>query len=332
MMEALGVPEVYIVFETRAGDAVNGDIMNVYELVLTVSADGWSLRFTDPVYDDGSASDYDDGGFDWYDYVTTTDFDSAVYYTADEIAAMKAEVNERLKTLDIQLRTARLRYEQLEYELSNGVVLAKLDGVVKTVRDADEARSGGEPILLVSGGGGYYVTSSLGEFDRDTMHVGDEVTVQSWQSGGMYTGVITEISEYPDESGSYFYYSEGNRNISTYPFRVFVDEDASLREGEYVSLSYDADAANGDEGGGLYLYMPFVREENGRHVIYVTGDDGLLEKRVVKTGRNLWGSYLEILGGLRETDTIAFPYGRNVKDGARTRVADLAELNGGYYY
>ena len=164
------------------------------------------------------------------------------------------------------------------------------------------------------------------------MRVGDEVTVQSWQSGGLYTGVITEISEYPDESGSYFYYSEGNRNISTYPFRVFVDEDASLREGEYVSLSYDADAANGDEGGGLYLYMPFVREENGRHVIYVTGDDGLLEKRVVKTGRNLWGSYLEILGGLRETDTIAFPYGRNVKDGARTRVADLAELNGGYYY
>jgi hypothetical protein len=47
------------------------------------------------------------------------------------------------------------------------------------------------------------------------------------------------------------------------------------------------------------------------------GDDGLLEKRYIKTGSNAYGT-VEIRSGLKEKDYIAFPYGDHVKEGAET--------------
>ena len=44
------------------------------------------------------------------------------------------------------------------------------------------------------------------------------------------------------------------------------------------------------------------------------------------TGKSLWGSYTEILSGLTPEDFIAFPYGKNLKEGAPTRESDLSEL------
>ena len=43
-------------------------------------------------------------------------------------------------------------------------------------------------------------------------------------------------------------------------------------------------------------------------------------------GKSLWGSYKEILGGLTEEDLIAFPYGKNLKEGAETVEIDLSVL------
>lgn len=320
-------PEVYVVFEVREADALNGSIQRVWEMAILVDATTgvWSFRMVDPSYDPGDEDDSSQSGLD-----SGFTFDSTIYYTASEIAQMKAQATQKIKDLELELKTAQLEYEQLEYELSNGEVYAKIDGVVKTVRDPDEAQKSNMPAILVSGGGGYYVTAVLGEFELNTMHIGDTVNVQSWENGNVAEGTITEISEYPDETGNYWYYSEGNQNISKYPFKVFVNEDANLREGESVTLTYSSSGAGTEDG--LFLNLPFVREENGKNYIYVRGEDGLLEKRLVTTGRNLWGSYLEILDdGLSEDDYIAFPYGRNLRDGAKTREADTDELYSSYY-
>ena len=58
------------------------------------------------------------------------------------------------------------------------------------------------------------------------------------------------------------------------------------------------------------------------------GDDGLLEKRYVTTGKSLWGSYTEIRSGLTPEDFIAFPYGKNVKPGVKAVEGDLSNLYG----
>ena len=51
-------------------------------------------------------------------------------------------------------------------------------------------------------------------------------------------------------------------------------------------------------------------------------NDGRLEKQYVQTGSILWGSYVEIKSGITVDDYIAFPYGKNVKDGAATVVSE----------
>ena len=45
-------------------------------------------------------------------------------------------------------------------------------------------------------------------------------------------------------------------------------------------------------------------------------------------GKSLWGSYTEILSGLSADDLIAFPYGKNVKEGVPAVESDLSTLRG----
>ena len=292
-----------------------------------MNADGtWTLRMIEPIYDPNVGETEEDVGEDISDFFY---FDSTEYYSAEEIAQMRTEYTQQLREVSLELRMAQLEYDSMEYELSNGEVFARIDGVVKTVRTPEQALSENEPLVLISGGGGYYITAVLGEFDLDSMSVGDPVTVQSWESGAIAEGEIVEISSYPDESNNYWYYSQGNPNVSKYPFRVFVDEDASLREGEGVTMMY---TPAGQDVGGLYLEMPFIRQENGKSYVYVVGEDGLLEKRFIVTGQNLWGSWLEVLSGLSEEDYIAFPYGRQTVDGAKVRYAESDELYSSMYY
>jgi multidrug efflux pump subunit AcrA (membrane-fusion protein) len=310
-------PHVYVVFEVRESDSLEGDILRNWEMVLLLNEDGtWTANMIEPAYEEASAvssNSYDD-------YV----YDTATYYTASEIAQMKAECNQKITDLQLELKMAELEYERLTYELSNGEVYSKVDGVVKTVRDADEARTEGKPVVLVSGGGGYYVTSVLGEMDLDTVHVGDTVTVMSWESYSQVEGTVVEISPYPDESGQYWFSNQGNQNVSLYPFKIFLDEDADLREGEYVDITFTGQQE--ESGSSMYLTSAFVRQENGKNYVLVVGADGTLEKRFIQVGTMLWGSEYQILSGLSQDEYIAFPYGRQTKEGAKVRYADIDEL------
>ena len=332
--EQSGVKKVYVVFELRKSDAPGGELLWIWEMELT-SGDGgndWSFRVIDPTSsdlgDDDATSTFDPDK-DPISELRGVYIDPNGSYTAAEIKALREDCTKRLKELNQELKMAELTYESLQYELSNGEVVSKLDGVVATLIGADEARLENKPMVVISGGGGYYVSAALGEMDLNTLAVGDTVTVQSWENYGEMEGYITEISEYPDDSGRFWYYSSGNRNVSLYPFKVYVDASAGLREGEYVTVS---PVRSGSGSGAMFLDMSFVRQEGGQSYVYAVGEDGLLERRDIKTGRNLWGSYVEILSGLTEDESIAFPYGRKIRDGAKVRQAELQELYASMYY
>ena len=51
-----------------------------------------------------------------------------------------------------------------------------------------------------------------------------------------------------------------------------------------------------------------------------------LEKRYIQTGKDLYGSYTQILGGVTLEDYIAFPYGNDVSEGAKTKEASIDEF------
>ena len=93
-------------------------------------------------------------------------------------------------------------------------------------------------------------------------------------------------------------------------------------EGQYVEVRYSPQ----EQMEGFYLESPFIRSENGKDYVFVKGENGTLEKRFVRTGKSLWGSETQILGGLSLEDEIAFPYGKFVEEGAQTKEGSSEEL------
>ena len=243
-------------------------------------------------------------------------------YTAAQIAQMRAEQEKTIRDLEFQVKMAEADYKIMQTEVSDGSVYAQFDGEVISVLTEEEAKLNNQPLLKVSGGGGFYVQGTVSELDRDALWIGQEVTVNDWNTGSVYVGYIESIGDFPTEGNGWS--GDGNPNVSSYPFTVFVDGEANFMEYSYVSIMYSA----GETASGIYLENPFLRMENGQSYVYVQGEDGKLEKRIVTTGKSLWGSYTEILSGLSETDLIAFPYGKNVKEGARTVEGDLSDLYG----
>ena len=243
-------------------------------------------------------------------------------YTAEEILNMQKECYAAIKEQNEALKMAETEYAIMERELGDGNIYAEIDGKVVSLLTEEEARENQQPLLKVSGGGGFYIEGSVSELEKDKLKIGQEVTVNDWSSGGMYTGEVVSISDFPSDSDNWN--GMGNPTASYYPFKAFVGEDADLQAGSYVSVSYSTASAE----QGIYLEKPFVRTENGNSYIFVRGADGRLEKRNVKVGKLLWGSYYEILSPLGEEDYLAFPYGKNVKDGAPTVESDLSTLYG----
>ena len=95
-----------------------------------------------------------------------------------------------------------------------------------------------------------------------------------------------------------------------------------------MDMSYQ-NTVSDDGGSALYLESMFIRTENGKSYVLARGEDGRLEQRWVQTGRNLWGSYTQIRGGLTVDDFVAFPYGRDVVEGAGTTEATRDQLYNG---
>ena len=234
------------------------------------------------------------------------------------------EKAQAVKEQEVNLKVAKLKLDKKLAELGDGNVYAEFDGTVKTVRDPDEAYNNSEAVVELSGGGGYYVTGTLSEMDLGSVQVGDSVSISSWMTGAACEGTIVSIDDYPTSNSNNW--GDGNRNVSYYPFKVFVTEDANLQPNDYVDIQYQKVSAQQQAGSSLYLQSMFIREDNGKSYVMARGDDGRLEQRWVQTGRDLWGSYTQIRGGLTVDDYVAFPYGRDVVEGAHTQEATTDQL------
>ena len=240
-----------------------------------------------------------------------------------DLAKAIVDKAQEVKEKEVNQRLAKLSLDKKTKELGDGNVYAEFDGTVKAVRNADEAYNNSEAVIELSGGGGYYVTGTLSEMELGSVKVGDTVSISSWMTGAACEGTIVSIDDYPTTSGNSW--GDGNSNVSYYPFKVFVEEDAGLQANDYVDIQYQK-AGTQEQGNSLYLQSWFIRTDNGKSYVMARGEDGRLEQRWVQTGRDLWGSYTQIRGGLTTDDYVAFPYGRDVVEGARTVEATPDEL------
>ena len=123
-------------------------------------------------------------------------------YTSEELYQEAAEIEEKLKTLDIQRRQEQLALESMEKSATDGVVYAEVDGVVKTLGDPDEKPEQGQAFLVITGDDGLYVKGTISELLLDDVKMGTVVSANSWESGMTFDATITEISDYPVSGNS----------------------------------------------------------------------------------------------------------------------------------
>ena len=252
------------------------------------------------------------GSSDGYEEPGSGDADGM---TREEQTKQIREKEQKIKDLDLEKRTAQLELKKLDKKVNNGVVKSTVEGTVKAVLDEEEAKLENKPIISVTGKNGYYVTGGIAESSYDKLKEGMTARVTSWNTGNSYEATITSIGNSPVESMQ----SSENPNMSYYPFTAVVEKDADLSSGEGVSISVDG--LSGDSEDSIYLEQMFIREDGNRSYVYKKGEHGKLEKQYVEVGKNMYGS-IEIVSGLTMEDEIAFPYGRNVKEGAKTKTVD----------
>lgn len=354
---------LYLVFVTRAGNKLGGDVMDNVGYILTAvtedvpsggetgggEAGGVSQDPQQPPTGGTTAKklvsvtvkpwnngfkEFTDGAPDYGDKKAEIEklqrkiaqiqelLDTSM--TQLELNKAILEKAQAVKEQEVNLKVAKLKLDKKLAELGDGNVYAEFDGTVKAVRNPDEAYNNSEAVVELSGGGGYYVTGTLSEMDLGSVQVGDSVSISSWMTGAACEGTIVSIDDYPTSNGSNW--GDGNRNVSYYPFKVFVTEDANLQPNDYVDIQYQKVSAQQQAGSSLYLQSMFIREDNGKSYVMARGEDGRLEQRWVQTGRDLWGSYTQIRGGLTIDDYVAFPYGRDVVEGAHTQEATTDQL------
>ena len=316
--EDVSVSRYYVVFKVTAQDMSLGNNLVWQGMAVTKSSGVFSFK----LFDASGISDHmvvQMGGTP----SVTPEIDFGSGYTAAQIAEMRANQEKTIKDLQFKVKMAEANYKIKQTEAADGNVYAQIDGKVVSLLPEEEAQMGGQPFLKISGGGGFYVQGYVSELSKDDLKPGQEVTINDWNTGMVHTGTIQSVGDYPSANGSWS--GMGNPNSSYYPFTVYVDESADLQEGRYVSIMYSSAEAQ----HGLYLENFMIRTEQGRSFVYVLGANNKLEKRYVATGKSLWGNYTEILDGITAEDYLAFPYGKQVKDGAPAVASeDLSQLYG----
>ena len=331
--------DTYVVLVQRYEDKVGGYVDNMVGLVITETytagddtavpavpesrSVSFSVRSDLPEFEDTERK-YDDAAIKKLQQkINLANMYLENSMEQKDLAKAIVDKAQEVKEKEVNQRLAKLSLDKKIKELGDGNVYAEFDGTVKAVRNADEAYNNSEAVIELSGGGGYYVTGTLSEMELGSVKVGDTVSISSWMTGAACEGTIVSIDDYPTTSGNSW--GDGNRNVSYYPFKAFVEEDAALQANDYVDIQYQK-AGTQEQGNSLYLQSWFIRTDNGKSYVMARNEDGRLEQRWVQTGRDLWGSYTQIRGGLTTDDYVAFPYGRDVVEGARTVEAAADEL------
>ena len=247
-------------------------------------------------------------------------------YSPEELKEALKEQEHQLSDLQLDLQESDLKVRIAQQAVTDGVVRAKMNGTVKKAGDPENPPTDGSPFLQLTGAAGLYVEGGVYENRLSSIKEGTEVTITSWQSGSSYPATVKSVSPYPDTSGMY----GSDSSNSIYPFIAYIDDaDAVLTNGEYVQITAATSAMeenpSPDQGSDFYLFGAFILDENGRKYVYMRDAEQKLKKQEIKVGKYANGSY-EIISGVTPSDWLAFPYGKDVKEGTATREGTMDEL------
>lgn len=251
---------------------------------------------------------------------TTGSGDAGTSYggTAAEIQQKIKDKEKEIRDYQLDIKETNLEIKDIQKKLNNQTIKSTLNGVVKTVGDPEKESNDGKPLIQVVSSEGLYVQGTVSESKMNKLKVGATLSGYSYDNGVSFTAEVREISPYPSDNG------QDGANASSYPFTAYIADASGLSNNSWAELTL-LDEGDG-QGQGIYLEKPFVRTENGQY--YVMKDDGTghLTKQIVQVGGIQYGSSYQITGGLSMDDKITFPYGKDVREGAKTEEGTLDDL------
>ena len=251
---------------------------------------------------------------------TTGSGDAGTSYggTAAEIQQQIKDKEKEIRNYQLDMKGTNLEIKDIQKKLNNQTIKSTLNGVVKTVGDPEKESNDGKPLIQVVSSEGLYVQGTVSESKMNKLKVGATLSGYSYDNGVSFTAEVREISPYPSDNG------QDGANASSYPFTAYIADASGLSNNSWAELTL-LDEGDG-QGEGIYLEKPFVRTENGQY--YVMKDDGTghLTKQIVQVGGIQYGSSYQITAGLSMDDKIAFPYGKDVREGAKTEEGTLDDL------
>ncbi|MCR5121776.1 MAG: biotin/lipoyl-binding protein [Ruminococcus sp.] len=277
--------------------------------------------------------------------------DENYVYTRAELVEMVKEAQIALKEKQLEYRRAELSYKAGLKQKEDGVVTAQIDGVVTRVDEEtttygvasgdyefeedmafedsggiEESFDDGEwedfeedhPYITIQGKATVSLDINVPELSLFKFPKGTVVSGVDYNSGAEFTAVVTGRK---DDPVSYRSYGDDNPNSSTYIVTADVRDCPMLAIDHYVTIKIPGEE-NRENRNALNIPVSYLRKDGASYYVMVADADGLLKKRYVKTGKMYYGSVIEVLGGLTLDDMICFPYGKDVKEGVKTRETD----------
>lgn len=242
--------------------------------------------------------------------------------TREEREALIRETAKQIRDAELEYKQLKLDLQRLTLEGADGYIRATIDGTVSKAEDPSTL-SNGELMIAVKGSEGFYVLCIVDEMNLDKVKVGTVLTGTCYDTGTNCTGRVTEIDTVPITTN---YYRGGNSNNSGYAMRIYIEDGEQLQAGQYVSFQLQQDES---AAAALYLSQAFVREIDGVSYVFVARD-GRIRQEEVKPGKVMYG-YVELVGTtLTEEDMIAFPYNKDVHDGAPVKAAESDDAGVAY--
>lgn len=239
-------------------------------------------------------------------------------YTEIELAKAIRDKKQELKTLDLDLRKAKLSLSENKALLNDGIVRAKRSGIVRNIKDLSNPIQDGSAFLEVATGQGTYIKGSISELMLNQIKVGDTISAYCWTSGETFDAKIQSIDTVPSSNSNYN--GSGNPNVSYYGFEAYAKDASKIQAGEYLELTFNLSS---DTTSSIWLSKAYVKQEGNKY--YVLKDvHGKLKKQYVTVGKIVWGDTMEIKDGLSDTDYIAFAYIKNAKEGVKTQKSSEA--------
>lgn len=302
------------IFEVREGDSNYGDLLHSFLLDGTALSGGFQIS---NIISSEETLESLEETFTATTKATPTPTPNPnnyndMGYTKEELKKLIQEKRQEIKELQLKVKQAKLDLEKSKLKLDGSTVRSTIDGVIRTLTDEETATQNSQPFLVVSGQGQYTIQGTLSESLLSSVHVGDVVSAMSHDTGMTYSATILEISQYPLD-GNYGGY--GNPNDSNYEFTAALDSAEDITDGMYMEITLNVNQNSDD---AIYLYAPYIREDEGGKYVMKAGVDNRLYKQYMKLGKSIYGGeYFEVLSGVTYDDYIAFPYGNDVKEGVR---------------